>query len=329
MEFDIDDFRQIPGFPDYVINCEGKIYNLARDCYQGTHVMQRSPGQTGHAYVKATLKRLDGSLAFTAVHRLLCMAFKPVDGYEHLQVNHIDGNTLNNKLDNLEWCTAQENIHHSGRSKLTRNCAPITIREIDTNTVRHFPTYTAAAEFYAMNRDAIAFRVKNRLGDRRIYPDRRQYRQEFTLSDKLWYTPDDIDAVIKRQSGPDKIVIRNVETGKETTIPSMMEASYYLNISIQTLSARLFRGTIDSIHSGNYQVKYADDPGPFGKAVPYGNRKPVIATNVDTGEEVEYSSANECAAAHNVKKTTMNWRLHTGGEDVEYDGFIFRHKAVS
>ena len=34
---------------------------------------------------------------------------------EELQVNHIDGNKLNNKLNNLEWVTPSENATHSHR----------------------------------------------------------------------------------------------------------------------------------------------------------------------------------------------------------------------
>ena len=46
------------------------------------------------------------------VHRLVAMAF--LDNYsDTLQVNHIDGNKLNNCIDNLEMVTIQENIRHS------------------------------------------------------------------------------------------------------------------------------------------------------------------------------------------------------------------------
>lgn len=46
------------------------------------------------------------------VHRLVADAF--FDG-EHgkIDVNHIDGNRVNNDLTNLEWCTRKENVRHA------------------------------------------------------------------------------------------------------------------------------------------------------------------------------------------------------------------------
>jgi hypothetical protein len=64
------------------------------------------------------------------VHKLICMAFNPIEGkesyddYKDLQVNHKDGNTLNNNADNLEWVTRSENIKHAyeqGLNKKVRN----------------------------------------------------------------------------------------------------------------------------------------------------------------------------------------------------------------
>jgi len=57
------------------------------------------------------------------VHRIVLSTFAPVEGWETLTVNHIDGNCLNNNLENLEWMTQSENTKYSREILKTGNAA--------------------------------------------------------------------------------------------------------------------------------------------------------------------------------------------------------------
>lgn len=54
------------------------------------------------------------------IHRLLAIHFIPKVKGKNC-VNHIDGNKLNNKLENLEWCTRAENNIHAWNNNLIKN----------------------------------------------------------------------------------------------------------------------------------------------------------------------------------------------------------------
>lgn len=49
-----------------------------------------------------------------SIHRLVAESFIPNPDSKP-QVNHIDGNRLNNEVSNLEWCTASENQIHCSK----------------------------------------------------------------------------------------------------------------------------------------------------------------------------------------------------------------------
>lgn len=72
-------------------------------------------------YQRVRLTMTNGKRRNFPVHRLVMTMFCPIEGMMNLQVNHKNGNKFDNTLNNLEWCTCQENIEHAVRTNLRDN----------------------------------------------------------------------------------------------------------------------------------------------------------------------------------------------------------------
>lgn len=68
---------------------------------------------TKDGYYESTLVK-ENKPKSIRTHRLVAKAFCE-NPENKLEVNHIDGNKLNNHADNLEWCTSSENQKHAYR----------------------------------------------------------------------------------------------------------------------------------------------------------------------------------------------------------------------
>lgn len=119
----------------YEVSNLGNVRN-----FKTKHVLKSSLSKKG--YPKVNLWKNKGYKT-RPIHRLVAIAFIKNNLYKP-QVNHIDGNKTNNRLDNLEWCTQEENMRHAvdmglkvgmsgednGRCKITEKLAKKIIEDI-------------------------------------------------------------------------------------------------------------------------------------------------------------------------------------------------------
>ena len=96
----IDGFTKVKSLENYCINEHGIILNI-----RTRGMVRPSINKKGYLQVCLTNKNT------YSIHRLVALTF--IENKENkTEVNHIDGNKLNNHISNLEWNTTQENLEH-------------------------------------------------------------------------------------------------------------------------------------------------------------------------------------------------------------------------
>jgi len=105
-----EEWAELPGYKGkYLVSNFGDVKSFKR--YR--HGIIRKLSKSRKGYLVLLLNKNDGGKQFR-IHRLVATLFIPmVEG--KCQVNHIDGNKENNRVDNLEWCNNSENGKHSFR----------------------------------------------------------------------------------------------------------------------------------------------------------------------------------------------------------------------
>ena len=110
-------WKDIKGYEGlYKISNLGRIKSLPRNgTIKNERIIKYSLDKYGYPQVILHNKKYK----CFRVHRLVAKTFIP-NPENKLTVNHIDGNKLNNCVDNLEWNTVEENNNHALRMGLQR-----------------------------------------------------------------------------------------------------------------------------------------------------------------------------------------------------------------
>lgn len=120
-----DYWKPIKDYPHLLISRTGRVWSTTYD-------KELRPHLTNRGYLRVNLSK-DKTVKRVSVHRLVAEAFIPNPG-NLPAVDHIDGNKLNNHVENLQWITQSDNTRKSykGKGKLA---TPIPVICLETGKI--------------------------------------------------------------------------------------------------------------------------------------------------------------------------------------------------
>lgn len=138
---------------DYVRFCKGKMLK---------------PTLHKTNYYIVTLRN-SGIQKVSKVHQLVMNTFNPKPSNQKLEINHIDGDKKNNRLENLEWCTHKENLQHASKHHLLSLYRPINQYDINGNFIKRWDSMKEARDYYGYGINSLRNACKRKSGIHKNY----------------------------------------------------------------------------------------------------------------------------------------------------------------
>ena len=178
----------------YMVSNKGRVKSLDRYfwnrfkyCLRKGRLMKTHLDTYGYERVCLHTTECDKHMQ---VHRLVAQAFIP-NPNNYPQVNHIDCDKTNNCVENLEWCTAKENVQHAYKNNLVDfSSMEIPVVQVDIKTSTVLNKYKSMQEAHRqtnISTTAIMNCCKNKAETAKGY--RWTYDNSFNIGDYVELSP--------------------------------------------------------------------------------------------------------------------------------------------
>lgn len=144
-------WKDIPGYENlYQISSTGRVKSLNYRRTGEEKVLNPMLDNDGYYYVSLCK---NGERKNFKVHRLVALSFIPNPDNKEC-VDHINGDRLDNRVENLRWCTIKENMNNPltrkniSQSLINNSKLSKTVLQLDINTgevINEFPSTKEAA----------------------------------------------------------------------------------------------------------------------------------------------------------------------------------------
>lgn len=165
-------WKKIKGYENYSVNVIGQVRNDVTNHIKPIRV------KNGYCFVGLSN---EGKKKWLSVHRLVAINF--VDNPDNKrEVNHKDGDKLNNKAENLEWSTRTENLRHAIKTGLkdyhSINAKPVNQYDKHGNFIKTWKSGRFAGRELGLSESTLSAAAK---GKRKTYGGYRWCIKERTL----------------------------------------------------------------------------------------------------------------------------------------------------
>lgn len=273
-------------------------------------------------YISSHYQPIKGKNISFRIHRLVGMLFIDIpDRLKHLplselQINHIDGDKLNNGVDNLEWVTNAENMKHARDTGLFSNEKTVLVKCQRTGEIVIFKSLNEVSRQKNIKASDLSIHLNQRTAGCVIYNGERFKFDNGTP----WCTLDIHPQVEQKFSYQYKLKATNTVTNEVWLFRSLPEACNILSLNMVEIKNNKQFKNVFANADGTWLFDYISGNNLKDKQIP------ILRLDRITGKIVKYNSSRSCARKNEIDHSKLFKHLTTYFAGMlPWNGFYFKY----